>query len=68
LTLPKSTSWLIERRIGGMYVARMYKSPLESVSTPNWPHNCLRRSFCSHAVALHGSPGQACKRTIRKEC
>ena len=19
-----------------------------------WPHNCLRHSFCSHAVALHG--------------
>src|SRR5258705_3740810 len=20
----------------------------------DWPHNCLRHSFCSHAVALHG--------------
>ena len=19
-----------------------------------WPHNCLRHSFCSHAVVLHG--------------
>jgi hypothetical protein len=34
----------------------------------DWPHNCLRHSFCSHAVALHGFTWTACKRTIQKEC